>query len=249
MELDWTTFILEIINFLVLVWILQRFLYKPVLNVVTQRRAAIAKNLEEAQAAQNAASSLKEQYENRLAEWQKEREEARRQLRGEIDAERQKLLEQLQTELAEQRQKDKVLAARRNEDLLRDARQEALRLSEQFAAKLLTRLAGPAVEGRLLDMLLEDLARLPDAQRQTLLEAQRGTQSPVRIVSAFPLSDSQRQVLISALQKLLAAQVACEFGEDPALLAGASIHIGAQRLQASLKEELRFFGDAVRHEQ
>ena len=39
MELDWTTFILEIINFLVLVWILHRFLYQPVMNVIAQRRA------------------------------------------------------------------------------------------------------------------------------------------------------------------------------------------------------------------
>lgn len=247
MDLDWTTFILEIINFLVLVWILQRFLYKPVMNVVAQRRAAIVKSLEEAQATQSTAASLKEQYENRLSDWQKERAEARQQLHGEIEAERQKLLEQVQTELAEQRQKEQVLAARRNEYLLREARQQALRLSEQFAARLLTRLAVPAVEGRLLDMLLEDLARLSEAQRQTLVDAQRNMRSPVQVVSAFPLNDSQRQRLVSALQKLLAAQVACEFGEDPALLAGVCVHIGAQRLQANLKEELRFFGDAIRH--
>jgi F0F1-type ATP synthase delta subunit len=96
---------------------------------------------------------------------------------------------------------------------------------------------------------LEDLNRVSDAQRQTLAEALRGMRAPVRIVSAFPLSDSRRQALVSALQKLLAAKVDCEFGQDPALLAGVSIHIGAQRLQANLKEELRFFGAAVRHEQ
>ncbi len=249
MELDWTTFILEIINFLVLMWILQRFLYRPVMNVVAQRRAAISKGLEEAQSTQDAATSLKEQYENRLSDWQKEREEARKELREEIETERQKLLEQLQVELADLRQKEQVLAARRREDLLREARQQALSLSGEFATKLLQRLADPTVEAKLLDMLLEDLAALPEDQRKTLADAQRKMQTPAQIVSAFPLNDTQRQRLAAVLQKTLAMPVAGEFRVDPALLAGISVQIGPQRLQASLQEELRFFGEAMRHEQ
>jgi F-type H+-transporting ATPase subunit b len=247
-ELDWTTFILEIINFVVLVWILQRFLYRPVMNVVAQRRAAISQSLQEAQATQEQAAGLKTQYENRVADWQQEREAARQQLRDEIEAQRQKLLEQLQTELAEQRQKEQVLATRRDENLLREARQQAQVLTVQFATKLLTRLAGPAVETRLLEMLLEDLARLPEAQRQTLAAAQRDAQAPVRVISAFPMNDAQRQDLTAALRETLAAPVTCEFREDPAVLSGVSIHIGSHYLQANLKEELRFFGDVLRHE-
>jgi F-type H+-transporting ATPase subunit b len=45
MELDWTTFALEIINFLALIWILKRFLYRPVLATLGQRRAGIEANL------------------------------------------------------------------------------------------------------------------------------------------------------------------------------------------------------------
>ena len=248
MELDWTTFILEIINFLVLVWILRRFLYRPVMNVVAQRRAAISQSLREAQATQQQATELKAQYENRLTDWQQEREAARKQLGDEIEAERQKLMAQLQTELTEQRRKEQVLAERRDENLLREARQQAQLLSEQFAAKLLTRVAGPAVEGRLLEMLLEDLASLPEAQRKNLAAAQRDNQAPVQIISAFPLNDAQRQTLSTALQKTLETAISCEFREDPAVVAGVSIHIGAHYLQANLKEELRFFGDVLRHE-
>ena len=48
MELDWSTFLLEIINFLILVWILKRFLYRPVLEVITRRREQVEKTLHEA---------------------------------------------------------------------------------------------------------------------------------------------------------------------------------------------------------
>jgi F-type H+-transporting ATPase subunit b len=170
-ELDWTTFILEIINFLVLVWILRRFLYRPVMNVVAQRRAAISQSLQEAQTTQDQATALKAQYENRLADWQREREAARLQLHDEIETERQRLMAGVEEELAEQRHKEQVLAERRDDNRLREARQQAQALSEQFAAKLLSRLAGTAVEEQLLEMLLEDLARLPEEKRKTLAAA------------------------------------------------------------------------------
>jgi len=247
-ELDWTTFVLEIINFVVLVWILQRFLYRPVMNVVAKRRAAISQSLQEAQTTQEQAEALKAQYENRLADWQQERETARQQLRDEIEEQRQKLMAQLETELAEQRRKEQVLAERRDETLLHEARNQAQTLSEQFATKLLTRLAGPAVEGQLLEVLMEDLEHLPEAQRKTLAAAHHDTQAPVQVISAFPLNDEQRRRLNAALQKALATPLNCEFREDPAVLAGVSIHIGSHYLQANLKEELRFFGDVLRHE-
>jgi F-type H+-transporting ATPase subunit b len=67
MELNWSTFVLEIINFLVLVWILQRLLYKPVLAVIARRRAGIEKTLADAKHLQAEAERLKAQYESRLA--------------------------------------------------------------------------------------------------------------------------------------------------------------------------------------
>ena len=77
MELNWTTVILEIINFLVLVWILKRFLYRPVLQVIEERRARIEATLAEAKEQQEAAERLQPQYENRLAEWQRDKQTAR----------------------------------------------------------------------------------------------------------------------------------------------------------------------------
>ena len=58
MELSWPTFFLEIINFLVLVWILKRFLYKPVLEAVAHRKAVIDKTLADANAKEAGAQAL-----------------------------------------------------------------------------------------------------------------------------------------------------------------------------------------------
>ena len=67
MELDWTTFWLEIVNFLVLVWLLKRFLYRPVADAVARRRAAIERSVSEARSRAEQAEGLERQYRGRLA--------------------------------------------------------------------------------------------------------------------------------------------------------------------------------------
>ena len=57
MELSWSTFALEIVNFLVLVWILKHFLYKPVMDVIARRRADIESTLADAKTAQDEADA------------------------------------------------------------------------------------------------------------------------------------------------------------------------------------------------
>ena len=87
MELNWSTFLLEIINFLVLVWILKHFLYKPILDVIARRRAGIEDRLAKAQQLHDEADTLKAEYENRLVDWEHERQQARVTLAQELNEE------------------------------------------------------------------------------------------------------------------------------------------------------------------
>jgi F-type H+-transporting ATPase subunit b len=147
-ELNWTTFILELVNFVVLIWILNRFLYRPVMNVIAQRKAAIQKTLLEAETARSGAQALQSQYENRLTEWQQEREKARAQLRDEIRAERNRLLEDLRVELDQEREKAAAVEQRRLKDFAQQAEATAIALGGTFVSRLLSRLGGRSSNGR-----------------------------------------------------------------------------------------------------
>ncbi len=85
MELSWSTFVLELINFLVLVWILKRFLYKPILEVIARRKAGIEQVRAEAEDLHASAEQLRQQYEGRLAAWNRERQQARDDLKRELE--------------------------------------------------------------------------------------------------------------------------------------------------------------------
>jgi len=99
-ELNWSTYLLEIVNFMVLVWILKRYLYQPVLDVIARRRQAIEQTTGAADAARRQAEELKNQFEGRLADWAQEKQKARQALQGELDELRRQRLADLEAQLA-----------------------------------------------------------------------------------------------------------------------------------------------------
>ena len=188
MQLDWSTLLLEVINFLVLVWILKRFLYKPVLDAIARRKASIDKTLSDAQAKQADAKTLEQQYQNRLSDWEQEKDGLRRALTGELQVQRERLTEELQSALAKEREKETVLAERRLAELETRASQKGSLQGVQFTERLLERIACAEVEARLVKVALDDLPHLPDAQKEALRSASTrlpaGDQSHQRVSPA-----------------------------------------------------------------
>ena len=220
MELNWSTFILELINFLVLVWILKRFLYRPVLDTIAKRRAAVQKTLADAQATHQEAEAMQAQYQNRLADWSKEQEEAHAQLRTELAAERKRLTEALEQELDTQREKARVQAEQEQRAQVRRCEEAALAQAAHFASRLLAGLTGPELEDRLTGLALEQLGEL---------------------------SGERREAVAAALTQLVQAKegsLSLHVQQNPDLIAGLRISVGPWVLRANLRDELAFFTEA-----
>jgi F-type H+-transporting ATPase subunit b len=241
LELNWSTFLLEILNFLVLVWILKRFLYQPVLDVIARRRAAIENKLAEAEQLHTDADALKDQYENRLASWQQERQQAMDKLRHEIEASRLQQLGDLKQELAQEEEKIRVGGSRKEKQLLREIEQRALRQAAEFASRLLAEAAGPELENRLFDLLLDGLSTMPADQISEL--GSKWGELPERILvsSAYPLADDKRHQLEDNLSRVIGLSAPVHYELDAELLAGLNITIGAWILQLNVRDELQGF--------
>jgi F-type H+-transporting ATPase subunit b len=243
LELSWSTFLLEVINFLILVWILKRFFYKPVLNVIARRRSAIEKTLNDARTLHEDAEAMRVQYENRLAEWEKERQVAHASLDVEIETERSRRMEALQNALGEEREKARVLEQRRLETSRLHAEEMALAQGAQFSSQLLSAAAGPELEQRLLDLLLKELSSLSPERLSTLRAAAGKTADGVLITSAYPLDDAARLTLERTLGSILAVSTSFHYEQDMDLLAGLRITLGAWVLRANLQDELKSFAE------
>ncbi|NVK40327.1 MAG: F0F1 ATP synthase subunit delta [Oceanospirillaceae bacterium] len=247
MELSGSTFVLEIINFLVLLWLLQRFFYKPLQAVIARRRAGIDKELADAEAMRSQAQALQSQYENRLSHWEAERQRAREALQQEIERERARQQEALRDTLEKERQKAEVSQQRQLLERQQHLERQALQQSSRFATRLLERCAGPELEATLLQLLLESLPQLPAEQCQALREQAAEHPQPAEVSSAYALSEAARQAVQRGLEQLLEQPVECRFGEDPDLLAGLRVSIGPWALRASLRDELQAFADLAQN--
>ena len=243
MELSWSTFLLEIINFLVLAWILKRFLYRPVLDVIARRRAGIEKTLSDAEARHDEAQVLREQYEQRLTRWEDERRQGRAELQHEIAEERARRIKELQDLLVTERKKAQVIEQRELAEALRRNEATALAHGARFASRLLGYASGPELEARLLELLLDEIGTLSTERLEALRRGIGEPASDVVIATAFPLADVQRARLTEALTTALAMEVSPRYEADSELLAGLSVSIGSWTLGANLRDELKGFAE------
>lgn len=246
MSFDWSTFILEIINFLVLVWLLRHFLYRPVLSMIEQRQRAVQKTLDDAQHARDEAGTLQAEYLARNTQWQTELEQRRQALGNELEAERQRRLQALQADLEAERKRQEALRKHEQDTYERAAHARAAAQAARFASRLLHELATPALAQRIFDMALKDLASLPPEQIGALRAALAGANTIV-VHSSSPLAADERARLTAALAALAASSPDIQYAEDANLVCGLRIRIGAWELDASIAGELSAFAEADGH--
>jgi len=246
MQLDLTSFVLELINFAVLVWILHRFLYKPVLAAIDRRRAAVEQSLAQARTARDEAAALKSQVEQRLASWERERAEAKGKLAAELAAQRDKAL--AETARAAEQERARLAALQARQELERRSADErrALEQAAGFAARLLERVSGPELDARLIELLAADLGALPREGLEQLAKAARAAGGSVAVQSAHPLSQAARTRLEQALSESLGVECRAQYAVDQTLVGGVRVALGSWLLQADLADELGFFSGGAR---
>jgi F-type H+-transporting ATPase subunit b len=242
-ELTWTTFVLEIINFVVLVWILKHFLYRPVLDVIAERRRAIEAKLNEAHRLNDEAQALKDQYGGRIAAWEAERRKALDSLNEELAGERARRLQELEAALAEAGEKARVAGLRKAAEEQRSTEIAALRQAAAFSSKLLGEASGPELERRLVALLLTELDALPAERIASLREQWGEPPSAIEVTTAFELGAEERGRLEKRLREITGLAVPVRFARDDGLIAGIQIAVGAWILAASVRDELAGFAE------
>ncbi|MGZ8136939.1 MAG: F0F1 ATP synthase subunit delta [Methylococcaceae bacterium] len=247
MEFNTSTFIFEIINFLVLIWILQRLFYKPLLEVIAKRKQFIDQSLADAKTLHQQAEEQRTLYENRQKLWEQEKQAAHSTLQQQLDIERKAQMDKLTVELEQERQKSIVTLTRQQQMLQDQLEKKALQNGARFAGILLQQSANPDLEIRLIAMLLEHLGDLPESCRLCLQTLEAKKSVLIKISSAYPLTPELRQQLEQKLSTLINRQINFQYRQDSDLIAGLRIEIGAWILHANLKHELSGFAE-IAHE-
>lgn len=245
MNFDTTTFILEILNFLVLMWLLKRFFYKPVQAAIAARQKAVQQIQEDARTDRASAEALRQEYQQHLQSWETEKQERMQALEQSLTDERERQMARIRAAAADEKARQEALCEKEHEALRQELQLQARQDALSFATRLLQRLQSPALDAQLLRLLEEDLQRMPPEQRVTLHSAAEAIRGHVVIQSATPLEDTARQHLEALLQQLLGTPILLRNDVDSNLISGVRLVIGPQRLHLNLQDELQYFRDHV----
>jgi F-type H+-transporting ATPase subunit b len=238
MTFSLSTFIFEIINFLVLMYVLQRLLYHPLHAMIDRRREAIARAQEDAAETKRQAEELRRQLEEQKVEVEGQRREILVQAREEAEEQRKKLLDRADVE-ARLRLDD----ARRSIELEGEDARKALqghiaRAALQLTERLLRESSDSTLQAQLLQRLLMTLDALSIEEREQL---ERGSlpDSHALIESAFRLQPPELEAIQAAVSRALGSTVLLDPRTNPDLIAGVRLHVDGHVWDASLAGPLQ----------
>lgn len=238
MLIDWFTVGAQALNFIILAWLLKRFLYQPVLDAIDAREQRIAGQLADAAANKTAAQKERDEFGRKNEEFAGQRAELLRKATDEAAAERARLLEEARKAADSQR-------ATLQEALRSDAASldEAVRLRTQnevfaVARKLLTELAGTSLDERMAAVFIQRLESLDATTKAALGSALAGAAEPALLRSAFELPAAPRAAIQTALNHAFSTEVRLRFVTAPDLVGGLELIANGQKLAWSIAAHL-----------
>lgn len=207
MLIDWFTVIAQIINFLVLLLLLRRFLYKPILNAMEERERKVAERLESARQERIRAEEERARYETLTGELRQHAEQKKREAEEEVAAWRKQALHEARQDVDNAKQSWRKALEQEQQAFAAELRQFTVRQSYAVAGKALRDLADSALEERLLTRFLAQLEN-GDVSLDKL-----NADDQLTVRSAFDLSAKMKERIAAAVQKGLGRTVV-EQGRD-----------------------------------
>ncbi len=238
MPINWFTVVAQAINFLILVWLLKRFLYKPIRNAIDERERGIATQLAEAKATQADSQKERDAFQHKNEAFDQERATLLQKTTDEAKAERQRLFDDARKEA------DSLLAKRQEalQNEQRNLNQEIIRWTQNqvfaITRKALADLAGASLEERMTDVFVQRLGALTGAANERLAVAMKTSANPARVRSAFDLPPEQQATIQKALNETFSADIHIQFETAPELVSGIEISANGQKLAWSIADYL-----------
>ncbi|MEO7917123.1 MAG: DUF2934 domain-containing protein [Dokdonella sp.] len=238
MLIDWFTVGAQALNFIILVWVLKHFLYKPILNAIDAREKLIATELADAAAKKAEAQRDRDEFQHKNEAFEQQRAGLLSKATDEVKAERQRLLD-------EARKAADALSAKRHEALKADAHnlvQAISRRTQQevfaIARKTLTDLATTSLEERLAAVFTRRLCEMDAPGKERMGAALKSASEPGLVRSAFDLPAQQRATIEHAINETFSADIHLRFETAPDLVSGIELTTNGQKIAWSIADYL-----------
>jgi len=239
LEINFSTILLQMANFFILVFILYRFLFGPLQSMLKKRAIETTRAMDEAKLAQGAAEEARRQYEEKTnnldAEIAARKNEARiviEQTRGQMLRDVQKQIDRLQS------QTEETLSQMQSEAILQH-KEKLGKVASGFVRGIMSDLMSPQLQKSLQDKFFDQIKEL---DLEKFIEGTPPGEMPyVKVITANPTTESYQERLASTLQKKLSIPINLTFEVDPALIAGGLLKFENELIDGSLQGQIEHF--------
>ncbi len=228
MLIDWFTVAAQALNFLILLWLMKRFLYGPILRAIDAREQRIAAQLEDAEARKSEASRERDEFQRKNEAFDRQRAELLDRATEEVESKRQAMLRQAR-ESADKWTARRQEALRSQADGLSRAIEDSAR-NEVFAItrKALRDLATFDLESGMAEVLMQRLRALDGQAKTDFAAALRTAKTPPTVGSAFALPDGSQGAIREVLRTSFSFDAPLRFEVRPDLVCGIELSADGQ---------------------
>ena len=229
--------IVQIVNFGVMFWVLKKFAFPPIMNMLEERRQIIAKGLEDARIAAEARANAEKEAEKILAEARSKASQIVREASERAEAVAREIKAEAEAEAARIREEAVEAAQAERERILRELRSQVAVLAIAAAQKLI----GAALDEQRQHALLNEFFSGIKSGKVTLLEEAEGLEPApsAEVISALPLTEEEKEVIKKDILAKVGADTQVTFKVDPSIMGGIIIRIGDKVLDGSVSGQLQ----------
>lgn len=235
MHIDWFTFACQVINFLVLVWLLKRLLYQPVLQAIETREQSITERMQSAAEREATADQSRRAYEQQQAELAHLKDSLLAEAAADVENWRKQQQARVRDEIAEIQTNWHAAVVREQEQFLGELRQRTARQVQDIVRHVLRELSDHELE---LQSVQRFLSRLDDLlATQPALSGEEDPTVPLVVRTAFPLSGPAREALSGDLTARIGRR-SLKFEVDSELICGIEVVAGDRKLEWNIDHYL-----------
>ena len=240
MIIDWYTIIFQIINFLVLVFLLRRYLYGPIIRAMDDREQKIVEREEEAANKKKEAEKESREYRQQKEELEQQEDEILERAREKAEEEKHGLLKEARKEVEETKSRWEEAFEREKETFISELRKRIGQQACTVARRCLEDLADAELEALTWDLFLKKIREMPEEERLKLEEA-IASEEEVFLQSAFEPPEKKLKKLREELQEVVAghkAKLRLSAKTDKSLICGLELNTGGYRVSWNIDSYL-----------
>ncbi|OIP74705.1 MAG: hypothetical protein AUK48_09105 [Oscillatoriales cyanobacterium CG2_30_44_21] len=203
MSIDWFTFFAQIVNFLVLIFVLQRWLYKPITKAMQRREDTIRDRLDSASQQQQKAEEEVERYQAMRQDLKDHRSDLLAQAQLETEQTHQHLRQEMQESVEAERSQWQSMLQRQKESFLHEVSARTMQQLQATVRRVLADLAESELETQIARLFLKKLQNLNESERTELVKTLTVATSdiiPLTLVSTFELPNDIGEAIANILQ-------------------------------------------------